>query len=152
MHIEQGQRKSLHLQKEHCSLQSYHKNESSASCLHLQLSCLTYWMAHHVLFRCSIGNRCQKRWFYQDNLNRTTTVSLLAIISLLVTEQENIIPPWSFPTCWHLLPASASRSFSQLVSWTACLWAQGYSCQGYQNIKNMFSSYSKCNSCFDVKD
>lgn len=77
-------------------------------------------MAHHVLFRCSIGNRCQKRWFYQDNLNRTTTVSLLAIISLLVTEQESIIPPWSFPTCWHLLLLQHHKA---LVSWSPGLLA-----------------------------
>lgn len=76
-------------------------------------------MPAHVLFRRSIGNRCQKKWFYQDNLNRTTTVILLAIISLLVTEQESIILPWSFPAHWHLLPASASWSFSQSGSWTA---------------------------------
>lgn len=67
-------------------------------------------MPAHVLFRRSIGNRCQKKSFYQDNLNRTTTVILLAIISLLVTEQESIILPWSFPACWHLLPAAASWS------------------------------------------
>lgn len=66
-----------------------------------------------MVFRHSRGNRCQKRWFYWGNLNRTTTVSLLAIISLLVTEQESVIPPWSFPACWHVLPAPASGSCSE---------------------------------------
>lgn len=29
-----------------------HKNESSVSCLHLQLSCLAYWMAQCLLMCC----------------------------------------------------------------------------------------------------